>query len=48
MSTNRQVRLKSRPSGLPSVDNFDAVAAAMHPLGGGGVLRRKLYRSLDP
>src|SRR6266576_3500543 len=46
--TNRQVRLKSRPTGMPGTDNFDAVDVPMPPLGDGDVLRRTIYLSLDP
>jgi NADPH-dependent curcumin reductase len=46
--TNRQIRLKSRPSGEPSAANFDAVDAPMPPIGDGEILRRTIYLSLDP
>src|SRR5205814_4866998 len=45
---NRQIRLKSRPAGAPSTDNFEAVDAPMPAVGDGDVLRRTLYLSLDP
>lgn len=45
---NRQVRLKSRPTGMPAVDNFEAVDALMPAPQDGEVLRRALYLSLDP
>jgi NADPH-dependent curcumin reductase CurA len=46
---NRQIRLKSRPNGAPTADNFDAVDAPMPVIAGnGGVLRRTLFLSLDP
>ena len=46
---NRQVRLKSRPVGAPSVANFDVVDAPMPAFSGdANVLRRTLYLSLDP
>ena len=48
MATNRQIRLKSRPSGAPSVANFDAVDAPMPAVPDGGVLRRTMFLSLDP
>lgn len=48
MTSNRQVRLKSRPPGMPTVDNFDCVDASMPPLADGDVLRRTIYLSLDP
>ena len=45
---NRQIRLKSRPSGMPGLSNFEAADAPMPSLTGGGVLRRTLYLSIDP
>ena len=45
---NRQVLLKSRPTGAPSAENFDIVDAPMPTVGDGDVLRRTLYLSLDP
>src|SRR5690349_10051951 len=45
---NRQIRLKSRPTGAPSVENFESVDAPMPAAGDGDVLRRTIYLSLDP
>jgi NADPH-dependent curcumin reductase CurA len=45
---NRQIRLKSRPAGMPTVDNFEAVDVAPPTLKDGEVLRRTIYLSLDP
>jgi NADPH-dependent curcumin reductase len=45
---NRQILLKSRPVGLPSPANFEAVEATMPAMGDGDVLRRTLFLSLDP
>lgn len=45
---NRQIRLKSRPSGMPTAANFDVVESAMPPIRDGDVLRRTLLLSLDP
>jgi NADPH-dependent curcumin reductase CurA len=45
---NRQIRLKSRPSGMPAADNFEAVEADMPAVKEGDVLRRTIYLSLDP
>lgn len=45
---NRQIRLKSRPSGAPSAANFETVDAPMPVAGAGDVLRRTLFLSLDP
>jgi NADPH-dependent curcumin reductase CurA len=48
MMMNRQIRLKSRPSGMPTVDNFETVDVAMPTAHDGDVLRRTTYLSLDP
>jgi NADPH-dependent curcumin reductase len=45
---NRQVLLKSRPDGAPSLDNFELAQAPMPEPGEGEVLMRNLYLSLDP
>jgi NADPH-dependent curcumin reductase CurA len=45
---NRQIRLKSRPAGAPTVANFDIVDSPMPSLAGDDVLRRTIYLSLDP
>ena len=45
---NRQIRLKSRPAGMPSPDNFETVDSPMPALQDGDVLRRTTYLSLDP
>jgi hypothetical protein len=45
---NRQIRLKSRPSGMPTPHNFETVDAPMPTLTEGDVLRRTTYVSLDP
>jgi hypothetical protein len=47
---NRQVHLKSRPTGAPSPKNFEIVEAPMPSLDRSGldVLRRTIYLSLDP
>jgi len=47
-ATNRQVRLKKRPTGAPSVDDFEFVDAPLEPVADGQVLRRTIYLSLDP
>lgn len=46
--TNLQIRLKSRPSGAPSLDNFEIAEVALPALGNGQVLTRIIYLSLDP
>ena len=48
MSTNRQIRLKSRPVGATTAANFDIVDGPMPAVVGVGVLRRTIYLSLDP
>jgi len=45
---NRQIRLKSRPSGAPTAGNFETVDAPMPVPADGEVLRRTIYLSLDP
>ena len=45
---NRQIRLKSRPVGEPTTDNFEAVDGPVPEPGDGDVLRRTIYHSLDP
>jgi len=45
---NRQIRLKSRPAGMPAADNFEAVDSPMPALEDGDVLRRTTYLSIDP
>jgi NADPH-dependent curcumin reductase len=47
-SVNRQVVLKSRPDGIPGLDNFALTQAAIPEPGEGEVLMRTLYLSLDP
>jgi NADPH-dependent curcumin reductase CurA len=47
-NTNRQILLKSRPEGPPSLDNFELVEKPVHTPGEGEVLMRTLYLSLDP
>ena len=46
--TNRQILLKSRPTGKPSTDNFEHVERPAPEPGEGQVLLRTLYLSLDP
>ncbi len=45
---NRQVRLKSRPVGEPTMDNFELADAPVPEASDGEVLRRTIYFSLDP
>jgi NADPH-dependent curcumin reductase CurA len=45
---NRQVRLKSRPSGIPEARHFEIVEAPLPGLGEGEVLVRNIYLSVEP
>lgn len=45
---NRQVRLKSRPSGIPQAEHFEIVEAPVRELGDGQVLVRNIFLSADP
>jgi NADPH-dependent curcumin reductase len=45
---NRQIRLKSRPSGPPTPANFEAADVPLPPARDGDVVRRTLFLSLDP
>jgi NADPH-dependent curcumin reductase CurA len=45
---NKEIRLASRPTGMPTADNFQIVEAEVPPLKDGEVLVRTLYISVDP
>jgi NADPH-dependent curcumin reductase len=45
---NRQIVLKSRPQGMPTVGNFASVEAPLPSPAAGQVLRQTIYLSLDP
>lgn len=45
---NRQVRLKSRPSGIPQAEHFELVEAPMPEPAAGEILVRNLYLSVEP
>jgi hypothetical protein len=45
---NHDIRLKSRPSGLPTLDDFDLVESDIPSPGYGQILVRNLYMSVDP
>lgn len=47
-ATNRQVRLKSRPSGIPQAENFEIVETQVPEPVDGEVLVRNLYLSVEP
>src|SRR3979409_658742 len=45
---NRQVRLKSRPTGIPQADNFEIVEATSPEIRDGQFLVRNEYLSVEP
>lgn len=45
---NRQVRLKSRPTGIPQAEHFEIVATPAPEPADGEVLVRNIYLSVDP
>ena len=45
---NRQVRLKSRPSGIPQAEHFEIVEAPVPDPSNGQVLVRNIYLSVEP
>ncbi|MBI1330374.1 MAG: zinc-binding dehydrogenase [Alphaproteobacteria bacterium] len=45
---NREIRLKSRPVGMPAPENFELVETAVPTAGPGQVLIRNSYMSVDP
>ena len=45
---NRQVLLRKRPTGVPTVDDFEIVETPVPTMSEGAVLRRTIYLSLDP
>jgi len=47
-ATNRQVRLKSRPSGIPQADNFEIAEADVPPLADRQFLVRNEFLSVEP
>lgn len=47
-AANRQVRLKSRPSGIPQAEHFEIVEAPVPEPADGEVLVRNLYLSVEP
>jgi NADPH-dependent curcumin reductase CurA len=46
--TNRQVRLRARPEGIPQAEHFEIVAAPVPELGAGEFLVRNDFLSVDP
>lgn len=45
---NRQVRLKSRPSGIPQAEHFEVVEEAVPEITDDQILVRNIYLSVDP
>jgi NADPH:quinone reductase len=45
---NKQIRLASRPTGMPTLDNFATVEAEVPQLNDGEILVRTRYLSVDP
>ena len=48
MTTSREVRLKTRPEGMPAPDNFEVASVELPDPGPGEVQVRNLYMSVDP
>ena len=46
--TNRQVRLRARPEGIPEARHFEVVEEPLGPLAEGKVRVRNAYLSVDP
>ena len=46
--TSREIRLKQRPTGLPSAENFELVTVTLPKPGPGEMVVRNLYMSVDP
>jgi NADPH-dependent curcumin reductase CurA len=47
-TTSREIRLKRRPVGLPSENDFELTEAELPAVGDGEVLVRNIYMSVDP
>jgi NADPH-dependent curcumin reductase CurA len=48
MTSSREIRLVSRPQGMPTAANFEIAQTQLEPLQNGQVLIRNLYMSVDP
>jgi NADPH-dependent curcumin reductase CurA len=48
MTTSREIRLKRRPVGLPTVDDFETASVDVPPPKDGEVQVKNLYMSVDP
>jgi len=47
-TVNRQIVLRNRPTGRPTLSDFETIETPVPPLPDSGVLRRTIYLSLDP
>lgn len=47
-SSNRQVLLKARPEGIPQAEHFEVAESALPRVGGGEILVRNAFLSVDP
>src|SRR5947209_5721184 len=48
MTTSREIRLKSRPAGMPDASNFELAQVDVPAPGAGQVQVRNLWMSVDP
>ena len=48
MTTSREVRLKSRPTGMPAADNFEIASVTLPAPGAGEVQVKNLWMTVDP
>ncbi len=48
MTTSHEIRLRSRPTGLPTPDNFELTQVILPPPGPGEVQVRNLWMTVDP
>ncbi len=48
ITTSREIRLASRPTGVPTADNFTLAETKLEPLQDHQVLVRNLFISVDP
>ena len=46
--TSREIRLKSRPEGMPAADNFELAESALPAPSQNELLVKNLYMSVDP
>lgn len=46
--TSREIRLKSRPVGLPTADNFELATVTLAAPGAGEVQVKNLWMTVDP